>query len=291
MSQTETRFRPFVTKVEEILQETKDTVTLLLSSGDEPRDYLPGQFLTIDPKQFPLLRQQISYFEHTKKTRELVRAYSLTSTPDDPWLAITIKEELFVPNVTLYPPILSPFLVYGVSKGLSIEVRGFSGAYILPEGVEEKVETIVHLVAGSGVVPNFSILRWSLRHHPRLKHLFVYSNQTSDDIIFRAQLTALENEHPERLRVLHCLTREPSGSVPKLREVHLGRVSKELLASVLPKSGGFLAYLCGPGLTRFDKKAAKARGEEPRPRFLDSLQSWLLELGVTKAQMKTEVYG
>jgi 3-ketosteroid 9alpha-monooxygenase subunit B len=75
---------------------------------------------------------------------------------------------------------------------------------VLPDDLEEREGSVIHLVAGSGVVPNFSILRWSLLNRPKLKHLTLYSNKTSDDIIFGKQLIALlEETYPEQLQVIH----------------------------------------------------------------------------------------
>jgi 3-ketosteroid 9alpha-monooxygenase subunit B len=276
----------FSAQLESIIQETKDTVTLMLQP-QEPITYQAGQFLSIDPKQFPALRQQIRYLEHQKKTSELVRSYSLSSTLDDPLLSITIKEELFVPGVTAFPPLLSPYLVHGLSVGMQLNLRGFSGSYVLPDDLEEG--RVVHVVAGSGIVPNFSILRWSLIHRPKVKHLMLYSNKTSDDVIFGAQLAKLEEAYPDNLQVIHCLTRQEDRPYGALSRVHLGRLNRELLAEHL--GAPTLVYLCGPGLSRLDRKAARAKGVEPIPRFVDSIHPMLFDLGITVKQLKVEVYG
>lgn len=283
------RFSPFSVRVREVAWETHDTVTLFLQPDGEARPYRAGQFLTIDPEQFPALRQQVAYFAHIKGKRELPRAYSLASAPGEPYLAVTIKEEPFLPGRTEYPPLLSPYLVHSVVPGSSFEVKGFSGVYTLPEDVEDRCTTVVHIVAGSGVVPNFSILKDSLRRHPRLSHIFLDSNKTSGDIIFKNQLDALERSYPGRLRVFHCLTREKEA--PPGQKVHLGRVSRDLLTFAIPDPQRCLFYACGPGLTRWEKKAARARGEEPQPRFLESVSRLLAEMGVPKERIKMEAYG
>jgi len=282
--------RVFETTVREIVWETPDTVTLVLDAGDHPRDYKAGQYVSIDVQQFRELKQLVAYFEHVKGRREPPRAYSLTSTPDEPYLAITIKEEAFVPGQTEYPPLLSPFLVFGTRVGMKITVKGYTGYYVLPDDVEERTDHIVHIVAGSGVVPNFSILKWALVHRPRLRHSFVYSNKTWSDVIFARQLAELERDHPDRLKVYHCLTRE-SAAPPEAPDAQLCRVNRDFLGSVIGDPNGCLVYCCGPALTRWDKKAAKERGEEPRPRFLESVREILAELGVPRKSITTEAYG
>src|SRR5690606_20348618 len=182
----------FDTILREIVWETPDTVTLFLDPGEHPRNYLAGQFVSIDPAQFREMRQQIAYFEHVKGRREPVRAYSMASTPDEPLLAITVKEEEFVDGSTEYPPLLSPLLVHGLEKGRTITVKGYSGHYHLPPDVRAQTDHVVHVVAGSGVVPNFAMAKWALAHLPDLKQTFVYSNKTWKDVIFARQLAEME---------------------------------------------------------------------------------------------------
>lgn len=280
----------FETHVRKIVWETADTVTLYLDAGDQPRDYKPGQYVSIDVQQFRELKQQVAYFEHVKGRREPPRAYSLTSTPDEPLLAITVKEEPFLPGQTEYPPLLTPLLVFGIREGQPITVKGYTGYYHLPDDVEERTEHIVHIVAGSGVVPNYAMLKWALAHHPGLRHSFVYSNKTWDDVIFAKQLAELQAAHPDRLRLHHCLTREQVA--PKdAPDAKLGRIDRELLAEVIGDPEGCLVFACGPGLTRWDKKAARERGEEPSPRFLETTRAILADLGVPRKAIHMEAYG
>lgn len=282
--------RIFDTVLREIVWETPDTVTLVLDAGDQPRDYKAGQYISIDVQQFRELQQQVAYFEHTKGRREPPRAYSLTSTPDEPHLAITIKEERFIPGETAYPPLLSPLLVFGLREGMTIQVKGYTGYYVLPDDVEEKTRHIVHIVAGSGVVPNFAMVKWALVHKPMLRHSFVYSNRKWDDVIFAKHLRELEKAHPEQLKVHHCLTREEAAPTDA-PDAQLCRVNREMLASIIGDPEDCLVYACGPGLSRWDKRAAKERGEEPKPRFLESVRALLTELEVPRKAIHTEAYG
>lgn len=284
------RNRVFETHVREIVWETADTVTLYLDAGDQPRDYKPGQYVSIDVQQFRELRQQVAYFEHVKGRREPPRAYSLASTPDERYLAITVKEEPFVPEQTEYPPLLTPLLVFGIQVGQPITVKGYTGYYHLPDDVEEQTDHVVHITAGSGVVPNFAMVKWSLERHPKLRHTFVYSNKTWDDVIFAKQLGELEAAHSDRFRLVHCLTREPT--VPQDSScARLGRINHELLSEVITDPSGCLVYACGPGLTRWDRQAARKRGEEPSPRFLETTRAILADLEVPRKAIHMEAYG
>jgi 3-ketosteroid 9alpha-monooxygenase subunit B len=283
------RIATYAAVVEDVIRETHDTVTLVLDTPARA-DYAAGHFLTIDPHQFEELQDLTAYLEDAKGRREKPRAYSMCSSPLEPRVAVTVKEERYVRGVTRYPPLLSPYLVRRVVPDQPMTVVGFTGAYVLPRDVESRAEHLVHLVAGSGSVPNFAILKYALAVHPRLRHTFVYSNKTWDDVIFRDALAALEARFPERLRVVHTLTREehPERHGSNVRK---GRVRAELLREVIPDPGTSLVYACGPGIGPFERAAARARFEPPAPRFLETVLVALSEIGVPKDRVRTEVYG
>ncbi len=283
------RIRELDAAVADVVRETPDAVTLVLATS-ERAEYAAGQFLTIDPHQFEELEDLLSYFEDVKGWREPPRAYSMCSSPLEPCVAVTVKEERYVRAATRYPPLLSPYLVRRVVPGQRMKVVGFTGAYVLPPDVEDRTDHLVHVVAGSGSVPSYAILKHALAVHRRLRHTFVYSSKTWDDVIFRDGLAALEERFPERLRVVHTLTREenPERHGPDVRR---GRVSAALLREVIPDPAACLVYACGPAVGPHERAAARARGEEPRPRFLETVAAALAELGLPKERLKTEAYG
>src|SRR5262245_17437768 len=156
----------------------------------------------------------------------------MASAPHEKYLAVTVKEERYVSGLTKFPPLLSPMLVKRTVRGMRLVVTGFTGPYTLPSNVTDETDHIVHVCAGSGSVPNFSMLKFALEHYPTLRHTFVYSNKTWSDIIFRDALTTLAAQHPTRLKVLHTLTREPNVSTfgPSVRS---GRVGQALLRDAI----------------------------------------------------------
>jgi ferredoxin-NADP reductase len=139
-------------------------------------------------------------------------------------------------------------------------------------------------------VPNFSMLKHALALYPQLRHTFIYSNKTWEDVIFRHQLEDLRERHPDRLRVVHTLTREerPERHGPDVRK---GRVTPELLRELIPDASACLVYACGPAIGPWDKLAARERGEEPQPRFLEAAEAALAAVGVPDDRVKTESYG
>jgi 3-ketosteroid 9alpha-monooxygenase subunit B len=287
---TRRRIKQLEVMVAETIVETPDTVTLVLFTGNDRLDYQAGHFLTIDPHQFEALGRFIAFFEDVKGKREPPRAYSMCSSPDEKYLAVTVKEERYVSGLTKYPPILSPFLVRSTPRGTRLVVTGFTGPYVLPPDIETRTDHLVHVCAGSGSVPNFSIMKYALKHHPRLRHTWVYSNKTWDDVIFRRDLQELERQHEGRVRIYHSLTREEDPTIygPRARK---GRVSVELLREAIPDPDSCIVYACGPAIGPFDRQVAREKGVEPAPRFLESSFAALAEIGVSEDRIMYESYG
>jgi 3-ketosteroid 9alpha-monooxygenase subunit B len=284
------RIKELEVMVADVVVETPDTSTLVFFTGNDRLEYSAGHFLTIDPHQFESLERFTAFLEDLKGKKELPRAYSMCSAPHERYLAVTVKEEQYVSGQTKYPPLLSPMLVKRTVRGMRLTVTGFTGPYTLPANIESQTDHIVHICAGSGSVPNFSILKFALQHHRGLRHTFIYSNKTWQDVIFRDALSELETNHPERLKVIHTLTREPDVARcgPLVRK---GRVNAALVRELVPDLTSCIVYVCGPGISKWDREAAKERGEPPQPRFLETVLTDLLSLGVPNPRIKRESYG
>ena len=282
------KIREYEVSVVRVDQETYDTVTLWLDRGDgTPWDYKAGQFCTVRPHVFPALGQLVAYFEAAKGKREPARAYSLASAPHEPLVGITVKEEHFYPGESKSPPLLSPFLVYACPVGSKMTIQGFGGPYTFSDDVESRTDHIVHLVSGSGSVPNYGLIKDALHRGLKLRHTVIYGNKTWDDVIYRDQLAALEAAHPETVRVFHAITREEDPTLHGPR-VLKGRVTRELIERLVPDHATAQFYVCGAGITKWDRQLAKERGTEPTPRFLETSLAILDALGVAKDRVHKE---
>jgi ferredoxin-NADP reductase len=284
------RIRELEVMVADHVRETHDTSTLVLFTGNDHLEYKAGHFLTLDPHDFPGLERFTAYLEDVKGKREPARAYSMSSAPHEKQLAITVKEERYVSGLTKYPPLLSPLLVHRIPRGTRLVITGFTGPYVLPDDIESRTDHLVHVCAGSGIVPNYSIIKQCLVEHARLKHTLIYSNKTWKDVIFRRQLQELVTEHPDRLMVIHAITRDPD-AVNKARNVRTGRINEALLKEFIPDPTAVVVYCCGPGITKYDRESAREKGEEPAPRFLESALVALSAIGVPAENVKREMYG
>jgi len=275
----------------DVVRRTHDCSTLYFFVG-EHGGYQAGQFVSIDPKQFPELERWCAYYHKLKGRPEGIRAYSMSSIPSETCVSITVKAEPFNPEHNDYPPLLSPFLASGALKGRELKLKGFSGPYVLAPDHREKTDQIVHLVAGSGVVPNYAIVKDELQksENKNVKHTFIDVNKTYNDIIFRDQLQALADAYPDRLELVHLLTREEEpakyGS-----HFHKGRPNADIVKRYIRDLSTVMVYSCGPAITKWDKKKAKEGGYEPSPRFMESVEDIVHTLEIDKTRFKKEEFG
>ena len=284
------RPREYEVTVTEVRLETHDTATLYLDFGQERPEYKAGQFLNLDPHQFPALGRFAAYLQEHKGRKEPARSYSLASAPHEPLVAITVKDEDYIPGFTRYPPLLSPYLVHAPLTGSRMKVLGFMGPYVLPDDVEERTDHLVHVVAGSGAVPNFSIIKDALHRGLKPRHTVICSNKTRGDILYREALEALERAHPDKLRVVHTLTRDMDESRygPGVRK---GRISEALLEELIPDRATCIVYVCGPAITPWDRRKALETRTPATPRFMETVLGHLHTLGVEDKRIKREAFG
>jgi ferredoxin-NADP reductase len=181
-------------------------------------------------------------------------------------------------------------LVRQIHEGDRLHITGFTGPYTLPDDIESQTDHLVHVVAGSGAVPNFAMVKDCLHRGLNLRHTFLCSNKTWHDIPFRDLLSELQRRYPEQLRVVHTLTQE-QGSGRFRGDVRQGRISLALFHELIPSPSSCVVYACGPANGPWEKKRAKAEGKPLTPRFLETAMAFLRELGVPDQRIKRESYG
>ena len=274
--------------VVDCVRRTKNATSIYLFVGD-PGPYRAGQFLSIDPHQFPELKHWIDFLEEQKGKTELPRVYSMQSAPGEKCVSICVEAEDYHPKSRHYPPLLSPFLAMGALKGRELVISGFSGAYVIPDDLDQHTGEVLHLVAGAGVVPSYSILKDELKNqkHPRVKHVMIAVNHTVADVVLREQLDALARAYPDRFRLLHLLTDDDAPAAGYQR----GQLTAELVATHIQDRAMVRVYASGSSITRRDRQAAREQGVEPQPRFLESVSLLLDDMGVPREHIKREEFG
>src|SRR3954447_11886727 len=116
-------------RVEAVVAETRDCVTLWLRPGRGWRDHVPGQYVRVGV--------DVDGVRHW-------RTYSLTSTPRrrDSRVAITVKR---IPG-----GLVSEHLVRHARRGMLVRLAPPTGEFVLPDPVEDP---LLFVTAGSGVTP------------------------------------------------------------------------------------------------------------------------------------------
>ena len=283
---TKKKFRKFDCSVAKVVKETHDSVSLFLATSEE-KDYKAGQFVSIDPAQFPAMTRWTRYFEKLKGRKEPPRMYSLGSAPYEEHLIVTIKAEEYHPDEEDYPPLFSPHAVHGIREGERVSVMGYAGQYFLPDDVEKHTDHVVHICSGSGIVPNYGMVKQALHDGCKVRHTLIDGNKTIGDVIYLKQFADLAAKHPDRFKVIHAISREdnPQQHGSNFRK---GRVTEELIREFVPDPKAALYFCCGAAVTAWEKKRHKAAGTEPKPKFMDSLLPTLEAMGVPKERVHKE---
>lgn len=197
-----------------------DAVAVTFDVPDElAADYafLPGQSLT--------LRRNVD-------GRDERRSYSICAPAGSP-PRIGVRE---VPD-----GLFSTWLVREVRPGDRIEVSTPTGSFT---PVQERAGHHVFIAAGSGITPVLSIASSVLRD-PETTATVLCGNRRADTVMFVDELADLKDRYPERLNLVHVLSREA-------REVELftGRLDAVKLSALLdwlpPPETVSQWWLCGP---------------------------------------------
>ena len=208
--------------VRSIVKETADAITITFETPAEGLPYEAGQFLTL-----------ILDLEG----EEVRRSYSLCTAPAvDPHPAVTVKR--------VASGKVSNYLNDTLKPGDTIRVAEPAGTFITPVDAANQ-RHLVMFGGGSGITPLMGLLKSVLHTEARSKVSLIYANRSVSSIIFRQQLVKLEQQHSERLHVVHVLEDAADHADAYEGQVLAERVP-ELLAA-LPFSEATTEYfLCGP---------------------------------------------
>ena len=212
-----------------------DAVAVTFAVPDDLRAefaFQAGQYLT--------LRQEV-------EGREERRSYSICAPEGDaPRIGVRrVDGGLF-----------SAHLVDSLRAGDVLEVLPPLGAFT-PDPATPGHHALI--AAGSGITPVLSIAA-TLLAAPGNRVTLLYGNRRTDTVMFAEELSDLKDRHPDRLQLVHVLSREP-GDV----ELFSGRLDADrltaLLDAVVPTEDIDHWWLCGPfGLVTDATEVLTTRG-------------------------------
>lgn len=151
-------------RVESIKWEMPDTATFYFAQPNGNKiNYTAGQFITL-------------VFTHHNE--EIRRSYSLSSSPDEELLAITVKR---ITNGEI-----SRFMLTKIKPGDVINAVEPSGRFTITD--HDQPKDIFLFAGGSGVTPMFSQLKYILIRGGKSKLHLIYSSQDADKVLFKTEL-------------------------------------------------------------------------------------------------------
>jgi 3-ketosteroid 9alpha-monooxygenase subunit B len=218
-------------QISRIIEETPDARSFVLSvpAGFADRfSFQAGQFLT---------------FMVPHPEGPVVRCYSLSSTPADAEVKVTVKRVAGGRGSNWFHDALK--------EGASIDVMPPSGRFVLAAGDAP----LLFFAGGSGITPIMSLVRSALASSRRRIRLF-YANRDDASVIFRSSLDKLMSDHPGRLEVVHHL------------DAQRGFATTKDVTAALAGFEDALAYLCGPAPFMAMAEEALVAGGMPPHRVL-----------------------
>lgn len=233
----------FKLKVKEKKQEAADAVTIEFDVPEELRDrftYKQGQHVTI---------------RKPEGDHELRRSYSMSSSPLENRLAITVKK--------VAGGKVSAWLHDVVQAGDALELASPDGRFFNALNPEKR-RTYYLFGAGSGITPLMSMIKTILESEPMSVIFLFYGSRTEDNIIFRDDLDQLAKRYNGQLHVEHILSqpKKEGGSgglfgLFRKSTIHwqgkTGRIDAPLAMAFLDENmphgpeQDCLYYVCGPG--------------------------------------------
>lgn len=181
------------------------------------------------------------------------RAYTLSSSPQDPFWQVTIKDVGLV----------SHHLHQTLQLGDEIRVDGPFGDFNL---AVLHCERPLLLSAGSGITPMWAMLRDELAKRPNADIRFIHSARSPEDVIFASDLAALAEAHAG---VRHALVLEQAPAAYPW----VGRLTPAILRELAPDLLARHVYLCGPAP------------------YMAAVCTMLAELGLPAEQLHQESFG
>jgi ring-1,2-phenylacetyl-CoA epoxidase subunit PaaE len=199
---------------------TADSAAVTFAVPAHLRDayaFRPGQSLT--------LRRHIDGTEHR-------RSYSICA-PSGAAPRVGVRE---VPG-----GLFSSWLVRDLAVGDAVEVQTPAGTFQADPAVSGRHLCIA---AGSGITPVLSIAASALVN-PRSQVTLLYGNRKTDTVMFAEELADLKNRYPDRLELVHVLSREPRDVELFSGRLDAGRL-RRLLSLLVPLRSIDHVWLCGP---------------------------------------------
>ncbi len=187
-------------------------------------------------EEFKVIPGQHVKLKATIEGEEVERFYSICDHGKD-FVQVGIKR--------VAGGVFSNYACDHVKSGDVLGVQAPQGDFCLPSDEQiEREHRFFFLAAGSGITPNYAMLKYVLNNFDHTEVVLIYVNPRRADIMFFTELDNLKNKYINRFSVIHVVTREIR-DLPMLAQ----RPDKD---TVGPLIDGFVGtnidhvYMCGP---------------------------------------------
>lgn len=215
-------FRPLT--IQDIRNETAECISVSFHVPEEWKEefrFKAGQNIT--------LRSYIN-------GEEIRRSYSICSSPYEKELRVAIKKQ--------ESGLFSSYAHQHFKTSQTLEVLSPTGNFTLPVRTANK-NHYVAFASGSGITPVISLLKTILIEEPLSRFTLIYGNKTRSSVIFREELMALKNNHPEQFQFIPLFSREKMDA-----PIFEGRIDaakcEVIFKQIIPMDSDQEYLLCGP---------------------------------------------
>lgn len=224
--------------VREVERLTDDAVAITFGVPDALAAdfvFLPGQHLNIAMPDSPDER----------------RSYSICSPAGSGLLRIGVKK---IPD-----GVFSAYALDSLAPGDELDVMTPAGRFT-PHVDASNAKTYGAIAAGSGITPIMSIVATVLAQEPGSRMTLIYGNRSASSTMFLDELADLKDRYPDRMHLIHVLSREAQAV-----DLLSGRVDADRLGAILdglvPVATVDEWYVCGPyGMVVDAQKVLGGRG-------------------------------
>jgi ring-1,2-phenylacetyl-CoA epoxidase subunit PaaE len=222
-----TTFHPLtVAAVDEL---TEDAVAVSFAVPEPLREaftFKPGQHLTV--------RMHV-------EDAEIRRSYSICSTPADlsgrGLVRIGVRE--------IAGGAFSAYARRALRAGDTVEVLPPLGHFTTPLD-PTRTRHYAAIAAGSGITPVLSLMATALATEPRSRFTLLFGNRRAASVMFADDVADLKDRYPDRLHVVHLLSREPQLSPLLSGRLDAARLRAVLDAGLVDAPAVDEWFLCGP---------------------------------------------
>jgi len=200
--------------------------------------FVPGQFLTL---------------RATIDGHDVRRSYSICSSMQQ-W---HVHGSIQVGIRPVEGGVFSNWAVQHLGAGDRVQVMPPQGRFCVqrPRALHR-----VGFAAGSGITPILSIMASTLQEQSASKFTLVYGNRRMDSVMFNEALQDLKDAYPDRLTLIHILSRQAQ-EAPLLE----GRIDADkvqaIVQALLPVQSMDEVFICGPeGMIEATEQALLAAG-------------------------------